>query len=529
LSPSHSATGRRAGSLGLLALLAMASACTSPQRFARESDEIVEDVLGGSSERLNAERRATVERPKDKASETAPAPAAATVESRVLTLREALEIGVKSNRGYIGELESLYRQALGLYSTRHNFGPLLSSTLNYVFSGGGGAETGSTSLGLGVSQKLPWGGNISASADSSYAADYGGSPATSSVGASISLTQPLLRGRGVEIGMEGLVQAERGMMYAIREFELFRENFTIDVARQFYGLVQQKQGLENQRRNLEDVIFGRRQAEAMFALGDVSELEVLRSRRSELTSRNELISAEEDLRRALDSFRIFLGLPENVTIDVRDEPPTFVAVAYDVESAIAVAFENRLDVLTRQQRLEDSERGLRIAENSSLPDVGLSLSYGLGAQGDSGFQLHSFDDPSYSASVSVGLPIDRTSDRESLRNAQIGHRQALRAYEEFRQTLEINLRSTFRELDRRVQSLDIQRQLIADQERNAKIAQLRFEQGDFSNRDVVEAQRALLDARNALIREQVDYEIARLGLIRDLGLLFIDEHGMWTE
>ena len=39
----------------------------------------------------------------------------------------------------------------------------------------------------------------------------------------------------------------------------------------------------------------------------------------------------------------------------------------------------------------------------------------------------------------------------------------------------------------------------------------------------------LLDAQNALIDEQVNYEIARLGLLRDLGILFIDETGMWKS
>jgi outer membrane protein TolC len=105
----------------------------------------------------------------------------------------------------------------------------------------------------------------------------------------------------------------------------------------------------------------------------------------------------------------------------------------------------------------------------------------------------------------------------------------MRGYDEFEQNLVVDIRSTFRELERRVQSLEIQRQSIVDQERSLKIAQLLFEQGVNSNRDVVEAQQALLEARNALIREQVDYEISRLELIRDLGILFIDEHGMWNE
>ena len=93
----------------------------------------------------------------------------------------------------------------------------------------------------------------------------------------------------------------------------------------------------------------------------------------------------------------------------------------------------------------------------------------------------------------------------------------------------VSVQSTFRQLERRRQSVEIQKELIVDQEKNLRIAQLLFEQGDNSNRDVVEAQQSLLDAKNSLIREQVSYEIARLGLLRDLGVLFIDENGVWKE
>ena len=58
---------------------------------------------------------------------------------------------------------------------------------------------------------------------------------------------------------------------------------------------------------------------------------------------------------------------------------------------------------------------------------------------------------------------------------------------------------------------------------------MQFERGDLPNRDVVEAQQSLLEAQNSLVGEQVAYEIARLGLLRDLGILFIDEKGMFVE
>jgi len=202
-------------------------------------------------------------------------------------------------------------------------------------------------------------------------------------------------------------------------------------------------------------------------------------------------------------------------------------VSWNVQSAVEVALKNRLDLLNRKEQLEDAERGLRIAKNGLLPDLNLELGYTRTGDAAASFVHQDLNDEFYSAALSFGLPIDRLVERNAYRSSQFDLSQAMRSYEEFHDSLEVGVRSTFRELERRKKSLDIQTQLISDQERNAKIAQLRFEQGNFSNRDVVEAQQALLDARNALIREKVDYEIARLRLLKDLGILFIDEKGMW--
>ncbi len=72
---------------------------------------------------------------------------------------------------------------------------------------------------------------------------------------------------------------------------------------------------------------------------------------------------------------------------------------------------------------------------------------------------------------------------------------------------------------------------VLDQLRRARRARRRgrFERGELPNRDVVEANQSLLDAQNALIDEQVSYEIARLQLLRDLGILFVGEDGMWKR
>ncbi len=529
-----------------LLLCAAFAACQSASELESSADRAAEEILHEKSVNTVDRRPETVVLPEHKSQAPAPAsqqpvvpsadsptaqPALVERVARVLSLHEALEIAVRSSRDYVTRKESLYLTALGLTGTRYDFGPKLTAALSYTFAD---SDTSNASHAAGatagVAQKLPWGGNVSLSANQDLTDNVGATnPRTFDSGVAIALTQPLLRGFGSEVANEALTQAERDTLYAIRDFELFREDFSIHVASSYYDLVQQKQTVENQRRNMENLAEERRKAEALFQVGRKSELEFLRAKRSELTSKNDLIEAEENLRLALDRFRIFLGLPDTDHVDVQPEEPPFVAIDYDVNSAIKCALANRLDFLNARERLEDAARNLRISKNGLLPDLTLTAGYNLAADADPSFVHQGLDHDSYSAGLNLSLPVDRTLDRNAWQGARIRYQQNLRAFELFKDELVVNVQSTFRQLERHRQSVEIQRELIGDQEHNLRIAQILFEKGDNSNRDVVDAQQSLLDAKNSLIREQVSYEIARLGLLRDLGVLFIDEHGVWKE
>ncbi len=449
-----------------------------------------------------------------------------------VSLARALSLGVQSNRDYLTRKENLYLTALRLAETRHAFSPLLSSTLGFIFDGDGLPEDKTTTFSAGVNMILPWGGSVALGGSSTYSdLENDGSPDSQSFssGVSLSLVQPLLRGAGAEASHEALTSAERSMIYSVRDFELFREDFSIDVARRYYDLVQQAQSIENERRNLAELTFAEKQAQALFDVGRTRELDVLRARRNRLNADNRLIEALENYEAATDRFRIFLGLPTNVQVEILKGAPEFILVNYDVDSAVEVALINRLDLITRREQLEDSERAVRIAKNGLLPDLDFNANVNLPAGPNASFSNQKFDSESLSVGLSLEVPVDRVNEASNYRRAEIALVQAKRSYDEFRDNLIVTVESAFRELERRKLSLDIQRQLIVDEQKNVRVAQLRFERGEIPNRDVVEAQQSLLDARNSLIREQVNYEIARLSLLRDLGIVFIDEQGMWVE
>ena len=525
-------------SLGVLLGTSSVLVGCSAEHYSRNADAAATRILDLEESRVTRERRANVQVPKLLKEDEEPGaeerePATEPIEYeevRVLSLQDALELAVKGNRDHLRRRESLYLRALSLRGVRHSYAPQLDMSLSYLFSdGAAGESTQGVGVNGGVSQRLPWGGTISFDANTGY--DVSGSDGTYSSSAGISLTQPLLRGAGAAISHESLIQAERDLVYAIRDFELAREDFSIEVASSFFSLVRSMRTIENLQTNLDGFVFYRKQAEALYNVGRATELDVLRARRSELNSTDSLISAQEERLVALDRFRIFLGLPKSQPVDVKPEAPEYIDANYDIEDAIDLAFENRLDVITRIQQLEDQRRSLAIAKDGLRPDLSLTSGFGTSSDPSSSFDDQDFQRDAFTAGLNMSLPVDRVSESNAYRQAQISMAQAERSFDEFRDSLELQIRSSFRELERRRQSLDIQEELIFGQEKNVRIAQLRFEQGNgqVDNRDVTEANDQLLEARNRMIDERVNYEISRLQLLKDLGILFIDEKGMFQE
>ena len=93
----------------------------------------------------------------------------------------------------------------------------------------------------------------------------------------------------------------------------------------------------------------------------------------------------------------------------------------------------------------------------------------------------------------------------------------------------LDVRSSLGTLRQRRSQIEIGAREISSLELSLEKASLEFESGLATNRDVTEAADALTDAQNDQLDRIVDHEIARLTLLRQLGLLFVDESGRLDE
>jgi outer membrane protein TolC len=339
----------------------------------------------------------------------------------------------------------------------------------------------------------------------------------------------LLKNAGYEASHEFLTSAQQQALYDVRAFELTRQDLALDVQRQFYELVTQKQVIKNRESSLENFQFLRARSDRLFELGRVSEVDKFRAAREYLVSENDLVDARQAYEALIDRFKLVLGVPATTKIDVTEEIPEPRPIEIELRRAIDVALTNRLDLMTARDGVLDAERRVRIAERNVLPDVSIEAVSTHAASSGSRDLDHALDHDTYSVGLAVELPLDLVRERGVLRAARIELDRSRRNLSTVEDNIILGVRQSLRRLRSSVASLKIQIEIAASEEKNVKVARMRFENGEISNRDLTDALTNLVDARDRLVREQAQVETARTQLLRDLGVLSLDEEGIWRE
>ena len=459
------------------------------------------------------------------------------VEPQVLDLPGALRLAFSTSRDFLDSKESLYLSGLRFSLTRYNFGPILNSTISYLWSDQVNA-TGNDSLSatLGATQILPTGGDLGVSSTVSGSRRDGPDlfsppdPAEYSYNSTVqmSLRQPLLRGFGYEVSHEALTQGERDLIYAVRSFELFRQDFSIRVAGAYYSLVSQKMQLANDEQNYRDAVYDRERTDAMRQTDRAQPDDVFLARRREIEAEDALLVSRTNYDLAVDDFKILLGLPTSDAIAVMDDEPVFEPVRIEAQSAVEVAHHNRLDLHTLRDQLEDAERAVRLANNGLLPDLDLSVDWSFDNEASKPW------DPTperWSATVgaTLELPLDRKAERNAYRSSLIALVQSRRDLSRRLDEVERDILDQLRELRQLEKRIELQRDQVKFERKAVEVTRIRRESGEAQTRDLLDARQGLVNAQNALINLKVSHFTARLRLLRNLGILFIDEEGLWRE
>jgi outer membrane protein TolC len=491
-----------------------------------------------------------------------------------LTLIDALQVAARNNRQYQANKEQVFRSALSLDLERNRFrttfAGILQGSYTYDRSGlrdanGDVEESIGGGVTLSAAQRL--GGGALLTLQLGYDVIrllQPGRFVTESLFGDASISIPLLRGAGRHIVLEPLTQAERDVIYAIYGFETFKRTFAVQVAAQYYAVLQRQNEVMNAEENYRGLIASTRRARRMLDAGRLPAIQVDQSIQNELSARNRWVGARESFAAAVDSFKTLLGLPtdavitldpdefERLSAEVREVTRGATAIDYETEippadaeihleeptmdtagplelppdDAIRIALIHRLDLRVAEGRVFDAQRQVVVAADRLRPEATFLGNARWTGQDIADLRLRNGQ---YQALLNLDLPLERTAEAVAYRTSYLNLEQSVRSLQELEDDIKLAVLDRLRNLRESRESLRIQALSVELAQRRVRGATLNLQAGRVQIRDLLEAQEDLLAAQNSLTAATVNYRVAELQMQRDLGIIEVGPDGLWQE
>jgi len=530
---------RSTGLWTFLLVVLLCPGCLSPEEAVTEVDSQAYEAIGKKQEQLYGDRRAfKIDPSRHRIMAEVVDPETGLVREGAdldLDMATVLEIAAVNSRDFQDQRESLFAAALGLLREREGFHAIPFGSLSSAGTSSSSGESVAGDTQFGVTRVLEWGG--------SYALSFGldflrfvSSPTSESLSSFVnfSVSLPFLRNAGREIQMENLIQADRDLLYGLRDFERFKQTFGVQVVTQYLSALSAKERIEIAQRNYESLKLARIEVEAKFEVGRVSRVEVDQNRQAELDGEVSVVNATQGLEGSLDSLKNLIGLPIDLPVNVRSSDlaslDQMVEEAFEIpeRQALQAAFRNRLDLRSVVDSVADAGRRIRVAENALLPDLSLDLSAAPVSKNLKPLK-YNYRDGTWSAAFNLDLALDRHLESISLRQALVSLEATLRNQEDAREGIKLQVRSVLRELQQARDNYRIAKLSLDLAKRRVESSKELRLVGRASTRDFLESQDSLVRSENDLIDRKVAYRIAFLEFFRDTGALVVRPEGLDHE
>lgn len=460
-----------------------------------------------------------------------------------LSLSDAMCVAARSDRQYQKLKEAVFMAALDVDYQRFLFDTSFAGTMLALLSGDPDAKKVTGEAEAGAAHQFENGakiaGNLAFDVVNLLRDDW----RSTGLAGDLTMTVPLMRGSGREIVREPLTQSERDLIYAIHNFEAYRQNYAVTVATAYLGVLEYAQRLENALNNESHLTENFKRAEMMFEAGRMQRIQVDQARSDQLDASAGVISVRKAYESKLDAFKIVLGLPPEAKMVLnRRELDTLeaqmtrllkttrsaVEAFPDEQESCRIALANRHDLFVTRCEFDDAARAVKIAADQLRADVSLKGTGSLDrsrATGDHGFS----GDEAWSAGVTADLPWNRHKERNVYRKKLIALDQAKRTLETQEDTVKQAVRDGMRNLVAARATYEIELESVRVARRRVESNSLFLLSGRSSMRDVLEAQAELLSALNAFCDALINWRLSELELRRDMGVLHISGSGMWQE
>jgi outer membrane protein TolC len=416
----------------------------------------------------------------------------------------------------------------------------LNNALGRIKQQSGSFITGATVLiaqqwefATGIESLLPTGGTVSLSQDwtrlRSNSAFISPNPQYGS-NLVLSLSQPLLRGGGIEVTRSPIVLARLDQEVSVADFKARLMAALLEVESTYWDLVVAETQVQAVAEALDAAKESLRIARRRFEAGADRRVVVSLAESAVTLRQADLVAARLRLAQTSDRLKRLINDPElpltQPTVLAATEAPMTEPMPVGVpmlQASLAAAFVRRPEMQQAEARLEQAGVRERIARNDLLPQLDLSGSFGLNGLGDGldrgldrQFETQYRD---WSAALDFRVPIGNRARTAAHTRSQLEAERTLKTREDVRQQVTLDVTDAVRNLAAAEEAILARRAARLAAEQTLKDEEAYVSAGAALLKDLLDAQRDLADAKVAERRALADYMIGLAALERAKGTL----------
>lgn len=343
----------------------------------------------------------------------------------------------------------------------------------------------------------------------------------------VSISQPLLRGAGNRANTHAIriAEYERQITDARTKLEVIRVIAAVD--RVYWRLYATRKELEVREKQYDLAKTLNDQARRFVEAGDKSQVEIIRTEagvaqqlEAIIVAENNLRDRERELKRTLNKTDLDMLTP---TVLIPMTEPAPVRYELDKTQLLAIAFENRMEMLELELQIAEDISSIDYMHNQTLPLVIMDYRYnvnGLGDSRDDSFDLlfnKRFED--HRVGLSLLVPLGNEAAKSRLRQAFYQRRLRLATRNNRQALIELEVLNAIDQLEANWQRILASRQSAILDGRLFEAEKRQFELGLRTSTDVLQAQTNFANSQSAEILALAEYQIALVDLSYATGTL----------
>ncbi|GAB4229791.1 MAG: TolC family protein [Deltaproteobacteria bacterium] len=461
----------------------------------------------------------------------------ATARGNLLSIDDAVRIAVERNLGLQVETFNPAIAETGIRRARAIYDPRLAALLDHR---GENRQAGPVSsfversrffdFNASLEQLLPTGATASAAFNNFWSKDNLGLSTSrfATPEFTLSVSQPLLQGRGRDVTERGITTADDAMERSLAAWNQKAIDTAAEARNRFLSLVKARENLATRAASLAVVRRIHEENVARVKAGVLAAFQLHDSELGVLQREKDLLDAELAERDAEDQLRLTLHLAPGTPFEIPDTPWADVPDPAEAD-AIATALARRPDILSARVALRTAEFNERVSRNLVLPALAIEGSAGLtGTATDYGNAIDDLGSgkyPNWSVGLRFSVPLGNRAAKADALAARLKAGQARTEVAVLEEAAGLEVRSALRALETRRKQHEVAIKGVEVAETRLASFLKRGKLGLSTTKDVLDAEANLTQARENLSGARSDFRSALTVLWKSTGEL-LDRHGL---